>query len=175
VGAFAGVVQGRQVIERDGPSDTRAGFMGGLFIDVGTPASWFDVLWEGYLVQRGGKVDLGTVIAEVEVDYLGFAVLPKARVDLGPVSAFAYAGPAFDIQLRTRAGGELATVYRTPLPQVFGVTAGGGLEIRVGSQRSVRIEFHHNEALTRAFEDTPQEVKHRSTSILLRVGMLGGD
>jgi len=173
VGGFAGWVEGRQVIGRQGPSDTRSGLMGGAFIDVATNASWLDVMAEAYLVQRGGNVPLDSLTAEVQVDYLAFAVLPKVRFELGPLSAFVYAGPNLDYHLRTRAGGELADVYRQFSPMVFGVAFAGGLEIDVGESGSLRLELRHDEQLTGAFPDAPTDVHHRSNAIVLRYGRRG--
>lgn len=173
VGGFAGWVEGRQLISRQDPSDTRSGLMAGVFIDVATNAPWLDVMAEAYLVQRGGSVPIGDLMAEVEADYLAVAVLPKVRFGLGPVSAFIYAGPNLDYHLRTKAGGQLADVYRKMAPQVFGVALGGGLELNVGATGSLRIELRHDEQLTEAFPDAPTDVHHRTKAIVIRYGRRG--
>jgi hypothetical protein len=170
VGGLAGWVEGDQLIARQDASDTRSGLMAGLFIDVATQAPWLDIVAEGYVVQRGGNVPVDGLVAEVETDYLAFAVLPKGRIDVGPVSLFAYAGPNLDYHLRTKAGGELAVVYRRASPQVFGVALGAGMELDVGNTGSLRVELRHDRQLTGAFPDAPTDVNHRSRALLLRFG-----
>ena len=170
MGAFAGWVEARQLISRQDPSDARTGGIGGLFVDVATQAPWLDVMAEVAVVQRGGSVHLDDVVAEVEVDYLTFALLGKARFGVGPVQAFGYGGPVLDYHLRTRAGGELAVVYRQPAAQVLAVALGGGLEVPLGTAGSLRLELRHDEGLTGAFPDAPQDVRHRSRTLVLRYG-----
>jgi len=173
VGGLGGWVEGRQLISRQDPSDTRSGLMAGAFIDVATNAPWLDIMAEAYLVQRGGSVPIDDLMAEVEADYLAFALLPKARLGLGPVSIFVYAGPNLDNHLRTRAGGQLEDIYRQASAQVFGVALGGGLELDVGATGSLRIELRHDEQLTEAFPDAPTDVRHRTNALVLRYGRRG--
>ena len=47
LGGFAGWVRAQQVITGEDPSPTRNGLLGGVFIDVGTPRGWLDVLARG--------------------------------------------------------------------------------------------------------------------------------
>lgn len=147
--------------------------MAGVFVDVATQASRLDVMAEISLVQRGGSVPVNGLVAEVEVDYLAWALLPKLRVDAGPLAVFAYAGPNLDYHLRTRAGGELAGVYRKSAPMVLGVAVGGGFEVDVGAAGSLRLELRHDEGLTGAFPDAPTTVRHRSMAVVLRYGRRG--
>ncbi len=170
VGAFAGWVEARQVIAREGPTEARSGLMGGLFLDVGTQKPWFDILAEAYLVQRGGAVPIGDFVAEAEADYVTFAVLPKVRASLGLLQLYSYAGPLVDFHVRTRAGGELAEVYRRAAPQAFGVALGAGIEARLRSGNSFRVELRRDEGLTNAFPDATGKVRHRSVAIVLRYG-----
>ncbi len=172
VGLSLGVNDSRQLISRQDPSETRTGLLGGAFIDVETPAG-IDVLAEAYLVQRGGKVALDEgILAEVEADYLAFGVYPKLRVGVGPASLYALAGPYVEMHLRTRAGGELAVEYREPATQVFGVSAGAGLEVAVVQRYALSLEIRHDEGLGDAFPNSTAGVRHRTVSVLLRLAKM---
>ena len=173
LGGLAGWVRAQQVITGEEPTPTRDGLLGGVFIDVGTPRGWLDVLAEAAVVQRGGIVPIGDLDAEAEADYIAFALLPKLRAGVGPLSLYAYGGPLLEFHVRTRAAGELADVYRRSSPQVFGVSAGGGIELNLGPVHSFRLEVRHDEGLSNAFPDAPATVRHRSQAIVLRYGRRG--
>ncbi len=170
VGGFAGVVQAKQLVSGQPASEARAGLIAGAFLDVATNAPWFDILVEAFVVQRGGKLDVGSVVTEAEVDDLSFALLPKFRFPVGPASVFAYVGPHLDTPLRSRAGGELADIYRQAAPQSFGMSLGAGLELDIGSSGSLRVEFRHDEGVSDVFPDAPDQIRSRTSGILIRWG-----
>jgi hypothetical protein len=63
--------------------------------------------------------------------------------------------------------------YQNPAAQVFSVTAGGGVELRILTQYGFRLEVRHVEGLSPAFTSDAGDFKHRSTEILVRVGRHG--
>ena len=174
VGILAGANESRQLISRQDPSDGRLGLLAGVFVDVATPAG-FDVLAEGYVVQRGGKVDVANDLqADVEADYLSMGIYAKGRVGMGPANIYLYGGPHVETHLRTRAAAELATAYREASAQTFGVTAGAGVEFAVGAGRAAYLEVRLDEGLTDAFPDPAEQIRHRTVSVLIRLARTPG-
>jgi hypothetical protein len=174
VGLLAGANQSRQLISRQDPSDSRLGFLAGVFADVATPAG-FDALAEGYVVQRGGELDVSNgLTGDVEADYLTMGLYAKARLGIGPASVYLYGGPHVETHLRTRAAAELLPTYRASSAQAFGVTAGAGVEIAVGAGRAAYLEMRVDEGLTDAFPDPAERIRHRTASVVLRLARTPG-
>ncbi len=170
VGLFGGSVESRQVLQRQDDSDSRAGVLAGAFVDVRVSDPW-SVLAEAEYVERGGSFPAGDVDGgEVEADYLGMTVAPEWHFDVAFVGAFAYGGPTLELSVRTRSSANLAAAYQDPSQQVFSVTAGGGVELRIPAQYGFRLEVRHVEGLSPAFSSDAGDFKHRSTEILVRVG-----
>ncbi|HKJ03531.1 MAG TPA: hypothetical protein VJ997_13780 [Longimicrobiales bacterium] len=173
VGVHAGQVRSRWRHDRSPDSEERTGPVVGAFVDVQSPAGFVSILAEASWTRRGGAYPIGvrdTYTGTVQVDYLTLAVLPVLRLSAGPLSVLTYAGPAVDIHVRTRAGGELAAAFATPSPQVLTVDAGAGVELALGRGWSVRGEFRVNEGLTHAFSSDADNPRSRSREILVRVG-----
>lgn len=171
MGILAGPVQSRHVSPRDAASKKHAGFMAGAWIDQQTPASWFSVTAEAYLVRRGAVYPFPDGRdRQIDADYLGAALLPTLRVPVGPLALVAYAGPAMEFSLRTRSSLELQAAFRRSAPQVFAGVAGAGLEFRRG-RATVRLEARINRHLRDAFDDDAPSVQHRSDEFVFRLGM----
>lgn len=173
VGLFGGSVESRQIRTREGESDRRTGILAGAFVDVPVSGGLWSVLAEAEYVERGGKFTGDADGGEVEADYLAATVAPEWHVDVVFVGAFLYGGPTLELSMRTRSSANLAGAYQNPAGQVFSVTAGGGVELRVLPTYAFRLEVRHVEGLSPAFTGDAGDFKHRSTEILVRVGRQG--
>lgn len=172
LGGLAGVVESRQLRERAEDSDTRKGFLAGAWADIPTPARPLHVLAEVAYARRGGTFPLGGpsgLTGDVETDFLASTIAPLLRFGIGPVGAFLYAGPTFEVPLRTRTAAALRAAYANPSDQSVSGTAGGGLEWR-GTRWVVRCEARIVEGLSSQFSGAAGELTHRSVEMLLRVG-----
>ncbi|MGD8322218.1 MAG: outer membrane beta-barrel protein [Gemmatimonadota bacterium] len=176
VGVQVGHVESKQIVTNGDDSGTRSGLMGGLFIDVQTPAPLLSVLAEASFVQRGGTFTTAdpSTGGDVEADYLTFTVAPELHVDIGPAGAFAYAGPTAEASVRTRYAPALAAAYQNPASLALAATAGGGVELRLLQGWAFRLEARVVEGLSAAFTGDAGEFKHRSSEFLVRVGRRGG-
>jgi len=175
VGVQAGHVESRQLVTNGDDSGTRSGLLGGVFIDVQTPAPLLSVLAEASYVQRGGTFPgSGTSPGgDVEADYLAFTVAPELHLDIGPAGAFVYAGPTGEASVRTRYAPELAAAYTNPAGLAISGTAGAGVELRIPAGWAFRLEARVVEGLSAAFTGDAGEFKHRSSEFLIRVGRRG--
>jgi len=174
VGAVAGTVESRQLRERDEDSRPSKGLTAGVFVEVQTPAPLLAVLAEARYAQRGGRFPLlnGTE-GDVQADYLVATLAPTVRFAVGPVALFAYGGPSMELTVRTRSAAELANAYADPASQVFAVTAGGGLELRIPGW-SVRGEARIVEQLSSAYRGDVRSLRHRATEVVVKVGRRAG-
>jgi hypothetical protein len=175
-GAVIGVTQSRQLVQQESDSESRRGFVAGAWVDVETPEPLLHVLAEAAYARRGGRFPLGGpggLTGEVESDWLAATVAPALHVSIGPVAAYAYGGPTLELHVRTRSAAALRNAYAIPSDQSFSVTAGGGLEGRMGSW-SVRGEARIVEGLSSAYSGSAGDVRHRSMEVLLRVGKRRG-
>lgn len=172
VGGVVGTVTAKQLRARSADSDERGGFLAGAWIDVDAPPRWLSILAEASFVRRGGAYDLDERVrgVPVEVDYLSLAVLPTFGVRVGPASLRAFAGPAVDMNLRTATAAQLEPVFREANAQVFSLAAGVGGGVRRG-RTTIRLEGRRHWQVGSAFAGDVGEVRHRSTELLLRVGV----
>jgi hypothetical protein len=174
-GGALGVVESRQLRERAADSETRTGFLAGVWADVLTPARPLHVLAEVAYVRRGGTFPLdgpSGLKGDVEADYLSTTVAPLLWLGVGSIGAFLYAGPTFETPIRTRSAAELRAAYANPSDQGISATAGAGLEW-LGPRWVVRGEARVVEGLSSAFSGAAGEYRHRSIEVLLRVGRAG--
>ncbi len=173
VGLFGGSVESRQTRTREDASDPRTGILAGAWVDVEVSPGLWSVLAEAEYVERGGEFAGDVDGGVVEADYLGMTVAPEWHLDVAFVGAFAYGGPTLELSMRTRSSANLAGAYQNPAGQVFSVTAGGGVELRIPPGYGFRLEMRHVEGLSPAFTGDAGDFKHRSTEILVRVGRHG--
>lgn len=170
VGLMGGQVQSKQIRQNADDSGTRSGILVGAFAEVETPTPFLTVLVEGAFVQRGGTFTIENGYeAEAEADFLELTVAPTLRAGIGPMAAFLYAGPTMEVSTGTRSAAALNNIYANPNDQVFGVTAGAGVEARVGTW-VVRGEARVVEELSSSYRNGSGDVRHRSTEILVRIG-----
>lgn len=171
MGVFGGYTQSRQLRAHADPSGTRDGALGGAWLDVDIPGSRWSVLAEGALAMRGGTYSADTGAAgEVESDVIALTVAPSFHVDIGFVGAFVYGGPTLELPLRTRSSVDLAPAFQNPSSQGLSVTAGGGIEVRLPTAWSFRLELRHVEGLSPVYTGDQGDFKHRADEILIRVG-----
>jgi hypothetical protein len=172
VGGHLGAVRARQLQDRAEGSGTRTGLLAGAYVDAVTPFPWLSVLAEVSYAERGGRFTfLDEADADVRASYLAFVVAPTARLGVGPVALAAYAGPGVETSVSTRHSPNLAAAYDTPTAQVFIALVGAGFEVRPTGKWLLRMEIRHVEGVSAAFTDEAGDFRHRSTELLLRVGL----
>ncbi len=176
-GTAVGIVAGRVVNEHvwqpsATESDRVSGFVVGGFVLAPTPASWFSVLAEGTLTQRGGDVgrDIpGYEVFGVRTDYLTISVHPRVSFDAGPVAVFLNAGPSIDQVLRTRKSSGLGPDVQE-VSTIFGVGAGIGASAPVSGDIFVEVEARVFEGLGDAYSGPFISFRNRSFGLVARVG-----
>jgi hypothetical protein len=175
IGVVGGSTESRLVHARDGESARRTDLVAGAFLDVDLPSSRWSVLGELTLARRGGTFPEAEVGAagEVQADYVDFTLAPSFHLDIGFVGAYAYGGPTLEMSVRTRYTSGLAAAFSDPKAQVFGVTGGGGIELRLLTAYAFRLELRHMEGLSPSFSGDLGEYRNRSTEILVRVARRG--
>ena len=176
VGGVVGVVKSRQLVQHASDSESRRGFVAGAWVDVETPEPLLHVLAEAAYVRRGGHFPLGGpsgLSGNVESDWLAATVAPLLSAGIGPVGVYVYGGPTLEMHVRTRSAAALRNAYATPSDQGLSVSAGAGLEGRMGGW-SVRGEGRIVEGLSPAYSGSAGDVRHRSMEVLLRVGRRRG-
>ncbi|MHB1191530.1 MAG: hypothetical protein ACYC6F_00665 [Longimicrobiales bacterium] len=176
VGGVAGANRSRELLERASDSESRNGFVAGVWVDVETPKPLLHVLAEAAFARRGGRYPLGGasgLIGVVESDWIALTVAPVLHVGLGLVAAYAYGGPTLEMPVRTRAAAELQSAYAAPSDQSFSVTAGAGLEGRMDTW-SLRGEARIVQGLSASYSGSAGDLRHRSVEVVLRVGKRRG-
>lgn len=171
VGIFGGSSESHQIRSYHDDSGAWSGFVGGAWLDVQLPASGWSILAEGGYATRGGTYPVASgFTGKVESDVLEATLAPSRHFDVGFAGAYAYAGPTLEMPVRTRASVDLKPAFSNPASQVFSVTGGAGIELRLPETYAFRLELRHVEGLSADYTGDQGDFKHRATEILVRVG-----
>lgn len=188
VGVRGGLAVTDLSIDEDGTaaeSDTRSGFVGGVFAQIGL-GDIFALRPEGLLVSKGAKGSEGGIETELELSYVEVPVLLVARIPTsGSIRPLLFAGPtiAFETSCEVEAGdgtteveGDCADFDEEDPVETkgtdVGLTFGAGLEIDTGRLLWL-LDGRYTLGLT-DINDTPnapESVKNRAWSFLAGVGI----
>lgn len=114
-----------------GDSETRTGFMVGVYTNLGIPMSPITIQPEVLYTQKGVEQTLAGETITTKLDYIEIPVSARFNIMTpGPVSPHIYAGPylGFNVNAEVEGGGETIDVDDSIKDTDFGFTVGGGVD-----------------------------------------------
>jgi hypothetical protein len=175
IGAIAGYNMSSGVWQPESETEAVGGFIVGAFAHAKTPVSWFSVMAEALIVQRGNNLAPGTpgdpIKGAVRSEYATMTVAPRLTLHVGPLQLHVGGGPSVDLLLRSRLDAGLGPVLFRDHGTVFGVTGGVGLGMAVGQRYQVEVEARLYEGLSDAYSGNFVSVRNRSAEFVARVGI----
>jgi hypothetical protein len=175
IGVLAGYNMSSGVWQPESESEAVGGFMVGVFAHAMTPVSWFSVMAEAVIVQRGNNLAPETagdpIQGAVRSEYVALTVAPRVTLPVGPVRLHVGGGPSVDLLLRSRLDTGLAPVLFRDHGTVFGVIGAVGLGMTVGQRYQVEVEARFYEGLSDAYSGDFVSMRNRSAEFIARVGI----
>ena len=173
-GFSIGGTRSHQVWKPKVDTSNRSGFLANYFTDVPSPLGPFRIRVGAGYAQRGGWVegdfDGEPLTGQTRSEWLSMHLELKLVASLGSFHAFAAAGPAYSLHLRTRQDAILGQVLFEEQPKSFSVTGSGGVGFTLASGRVAELEARWVEGLTTARSGSFVKVRDQSLELMLRIG-----
>lgn len=161
----------------EGETDTRTGFVGGLFAQFGL-GDLFAIRPEGLYSQKGFSQEEAGVDATLKADYIEVPLLLAARLSQGSVRPVLFAGPVIGFEASCEVEGVVDGVevsadcedqgIETESTD-FGAAFGAGLELDAGGF-VVLLDGRYTLGLSDLDASETSEAKNRAWSVMAGVG-----
>ncbi len=159
---------------------SKFGYSGGAFFAIDVH-EMFRLQFEGQYVRKGASAEEEGVDIDLKLDYIEFMVPATLLIPVenSPLAPRIYAGPALGIEASCKISGEEGGVsvdvdceeFGAETKSIdFGVFAGAGLDIAVGTSGAITLDVLYNLGLTN-INDTPEaegfDVTNRNLQVLV--------